>query len=316
MRPSLTALIRTYGLLELTRILAARGLDRLSAGAAGRFFFRRAMRAGCVYFGEHLGARQGVLRRHSYMYRLARQEVARHDAPPFRVLEVGSYAGASAITWALAIQGRPARTGTVTCVDPWRNYLDEDDIRASATPEVLRAMAAALEQDEVLRLFEHNVRAAGVESVVRPLRGGFAEIAPSLAAESFDVVYIDASHRYADVLADLQRAGGLVRPAGILCGDDLEQQWPAVDQEYCHQRLQHDFIVDPRTRRFVHPGVTKAVWDFFGHAVSAWNGFWAMRKPPSGTWQEVELDPALRSELPPHLQWSLRWPTSRGLLGS
>src|SRR6185436_1450525 len=156
-------LIDNYGLLDLSKIVAERFLDRLTAGAVSRFFFERAMDTGHVYFGEHLGARQGVLRRHFFMYRLASLEVSREPTTPFRVLEVGTYAGGSAITWALAIKSKShPSSGSVVCVDPWRNYLTKEDIEASATPDVLREMSAALEDEKVFRLFEHNVRVAHV----------------------------------------------------------------------------------------------------------------------------------------------------------
>jgi len=301
---SYLGLIRKYGLIDLSKIAAERILRRATGGAVSAFFFERAMHGGYVYFGEHLGARQGVLGRHFYMHRLACQEMKRNDSHPFQVLEVGSYAGASAITWALAIKTRDDRTGQVTCVDPWRNYLTEEDIAGSATPDVLRDMALALEDGKVFALFEHNLRAAQVFDLVRPLKGRFENVADSLPEASCDILYIDANHRYAAVLADLVCGARLVRPGGILCGDDLESQWPELDKEFCGLHIDHDLIVDPRTRQFVHPGVSKAVWDFFGATVTTWNGFWAMRKRADGSWEQVAFTATFRhSDLPPHLKW-------------
>jgi len=301
---SYLGLIRKYGALDFSKIAMERLLRGLTGGAVSAFFCERAMQNGYVYFGEHLGARQGVLQRHFFMHRLACDEVRRRDSHPFQVLEVGSYAGASAITWALAIKRGEDRTGQVLCIDPWRNYLSEEDIETSATPDVLRDMAQALESGQVFSLFDHNVRAAQVADIVRPLRGRFSDIASSTAPESCDIVYIDANHKYPAVLADLQCAARLVRTEGILCGDDLEVQWPFLDKEFCGSRISCDLVVDPRTKQFVHPGVSKAVWDFFGTRVSAWNGFWAMRKKADGTWEEVALNAKFRhSEIPPHLKW-------------
>jgi predicted O-methyltransferase YrrM len=237
------------------------------------------------------------------MYRLACNEV-QHGSHPFQVVEVGSYAGSSAITWALAVKARTERSGQVLCVDPWRNYLTEEDVNSSAVPNVLREMAAALESGQVFALFDHNVHAAGVSHIVRPLRGRLDEVANSIASDSSDIVYIDANHQYAAVINDLKHAARLVRRGGILCGDDLELQWPLVDTGYCEQRTGCDLVVDPKSRQFVHPGVSKAVWDFFGSTVSAWNGFWAMRKTGENSWEQVVLPARFRhSELPPHLKW-------------
>jgi hypothetical protein len=300
---SYIGLVQKYGLIDFSKIAAERLLRQVTRGAVSAFFFKRAMRNGQVYFGEHLGARQGVLQRHFYMYRLACNEV-QNGVHPFQVIEVGSYAGSSAITWALAIKTRANRAGQVICVDPWRNYLTEEDVNASAVPNVLREMAAALESGQVFALFDHNIRAADVSDIVRPLRGRLDEVASSIAANSSDIVYIDANHQYPAVIDDLKRAARLVRHGGILCGDDLELQWPSVDTEYCGQRISSDLVVDPKSSQFVHPGVSKAVWDFFGSTVSAWNGFWAMRKTGEDSWEQVVLPTRFRhSEIPPHLKW-------------
>jgi len=296
-------LIEKYGFFDFTKIVLERSLNRLTRHAVSRFFYDRAMTTGAVYFGEHLGARQGVLRRHFFMYSLACREVQRGNGP-FHALEVGTYAGASAITWALALRTRPDRAGEVVCVDPWRNYLTAEDIRASAVPDVLREMADALEEGRVLQLFEHNTRAAQVADLIQPLKGRFEEVSSSLPPASRDLVYIDANHRYEAVRADIERAAALVKPGGLLCGDDLDQQWSEVDHAYCLSHLESDVVVDPRSGQFVHAGVSKAVWDFFGGPISAWNGFWAMRKASDTTWEPVALEAHFRSGgLPPHLKW-------------
>jgi hypothetical protein len=193
--------------------------------------------------------------------------------------------------------------GEVVCVDPWRNYLTDRDIDLSATPDVLRTMAYALQEDRIFHLFQHNIRAAGVSGIIRVVRERFVDGASLLEPRSCDIVFVDANHRYTAVSKDLSAGAGLVRDGGILCGDDLEVQWPLVDPEFCAARAEVDWVVEPRARQFVHPGVTKAVWDFFGGEVSSWNGFWAMRRRGDG-WQKVTLQMrAGRTSRPPHFRW-------------
>jgi predicted O-methyltransferase YrrM len=304
--PNLSAyigLFRKYGALDFSKVAAERLLSRLTGGASSAFFYQRALAGGRVYFGEHLGARQGVTRRHATMFELASNEIRRSESHRFQVLEVGSYAGASAITWALALKTRADRPGQVTCVDPWRNYLTDADIAASATPGVLRQMARALEEGRVRELFQHNVRMAQVADVVLPIAAPFAEFVKSAASGPFDIIYIDANHRCSEVSRDLNLAAPLLRPGGVLCGDDLEVQWPDLDQARCRTYAEHDLIVDPKTGLYMHPGVAKAVWDFFGSAVSNWNGFWAMRKRADGGWEPVTMPEGGGRKLPPHLAW-------------
>jgi len=54
----------------------------------------------------------------------------------------------------------------------------------------------------------------------------------------FDLVFIDADHYYEDVKIDLEAWYSLVKGGGIICGHDYEARW--------------------------HPGVKKAVDEFFG----------------------------------------------------
>lgn len=113
------------------------------------------------------------------------------------------------------------------------------------------------------------------------MRGLSADVLPGFELCSFDLIHIDGSHCYGDVLADLRMAHRLLRDGGILCGDDLELQASECDRHFAGQNKHLDYREDPRTGRPFHPGVTLAVYEFFG-PVSALYGFWAMRKTGSG----------------------------------
>jgi predicted O-methyltransferase YrrM len=215
---------------------------------------------------------------------------------PYRVLEIGSWAGGSAITWADAIKRFNRGEGMVVCVDPWVQYIDP----LADGRTVYREMHEALAHGEILDLFRHNIRACGHEDLVRMIRGSSDEILPLIKPETFDLVFVDGDHSYGQVLDDLRNAAPLVRPGGILCGDDLELQLAEVDAENCIQRSDSDFTTDPQSNRSYHPGVTRAVAEFFGE-VSVWEGFWAMRRQGAG-WEPLPsngLGPAI--EIPQHL---------------
>jgi hypothetical protein len=103
----------------------------------------------------------------------------------------------------------------------------------------------------------------------------------------FDLVYLDGDHRYKQVSTDIRNAERLVGDGGILCGDDLELQAPAVDLENAKDNAHLDFILDPKTGQYYHPGITLAVAECFGD-VSSWDGFWAVRKCGS-KWEKVAI---------------------------
>lgn len=69
----------------------------------------------------------------------------------------------------------------------------------------------------------------------------------------------------------------------------MELQRDEIDIMYAKENREKDYILDAKTTKPFHPGVTFAVWEFFGGEVSSWDGFWAMRKTESG-WQKIILD--------------------------
>ncbi len=248
------------------------------------------------YFGHFCAAGQGVaagvhnqLRkqiREANMRRLVFQGCSL-PAGNARIVEVGSWAGWSAIVWAKALVDCQQKTGEVVCVDPWVNYLD---LTANHTP-VYRAMAAATKRDAIVRLFYHNVRAAGHAATVHPFRGSSDRCLPLLRDTTFHLAFIDGDHSYEAVKRDLQNAGRLVAEGGLLCGDDLELQFEDLDEAKLRENLHCDYPFDPKTNQHYHVGVTLAVWEYFGRRVSAWDGLWAMRKV-GNSWQPVNLPPA------------------------
>lgn len=112
-----------------------------------------------------------------------------------RVCEIGSYCGKSAISMAQTALH-------VTCIDPFD---------ARATPDH--------GDDTLPELLAHTTR-YGVAEKVTPLRGTSAEIAPTMPAESFDLVFVDGAHDYDSVLADARAAARLLAPGGLLAFHD------------------------------------------------------------------------------------------------
>lgn len=125
--------------------------------------------------------------------------------PGIRILEVGSWMGASAVTL-----GEIAREwdGRLVCVDSWRGE-DEQN-----------AWIARLRN--VYRRFWRRIERAGLSGAVIPMRGLCADVLPMLASGTFDAIWIDGDHRYEGVRADIAQARRLVKPGGLVCGHDYD----------------------------------------------------------------------------------------------
>jgi hypothetical protein len=201
----------------------------------------------------------------------------------FDVLELGSYAGDSTLIWAGAIREKPKISGEVVCVDCFKITPLDSYVNCA-----LHLMALAQDNGAILKLFRHNVSSSQCGHIVNLLVGRSEEILPNLVERKFDLVYVDASHVYDDVIRDIVLAAPLVREGGILCGDDLELQVGSIDISHAEKHKSSNMVYDPRTGTEYHPGVTLAVKDFFDAQISCYEGFWAMRKRDNG-WEDILL---------------------------
>jgi len=113
------------------------------------------------------------------------------------VLEIGAFEGR---TTTFAASFFP--NARITCIDPWIEYVEMNEVR--------RAHDA----------FKRNVAKFGER--IRPIRGFSNLVLPRLleSAERFDIIFIDGSHAYADVVIDSHYAWRLLRPGGTMIWDD------------------------------------------------------------------------------------------------
>ncbi len=257
----------------------------------------KALLRGKMYFGPALNALQGAPIRHAYLDALVGQ-IDRAAGLRVRLLEIGSWAGGSAITLCAALKRR-GLDGVVTCVDAWQPY----DLRGEQPP-IYKDMSDAARDGDAYKLFRHNVAAAGLSDMVETRVGYSGDVLPSLDRGSFDLVFVDGSHKYRDVLSDIRLAAPLLRDRGIMCGDDLELQADQLDPQELEKAVasEIDYVLDQPNNVGYHPGVTKAVWEAIGH-VSFWAGLWAMRRAGS-EWTEIVLPNDQDLKIPAHLQES------------
>ena len=255
-----------------------------------------ALLTGNPYFGSAMRAMQGPPVRYGYLGALLQSLTKSKPRGNIYVLEIGSWAGASAITWAGAMKA-VGRKGRITCVDLWQPYFDLTTEHDSHYKE----MTEAAKENKIFNLFLHNIRAANVADMIDYLIGNARDVLPKLPPDKFDIIYIDGSHVYEDVRSDIRNAKRLIRNGGIICGDDLELERRNVPDAEHKATLdsRKDFAYSPGADVYYHPGVTEAVAVEFGE-VSSWEGVWAVRKHGS-KWVKVELKTG-KLQIPDHIK--------------
>jgi len=138
---------------------------------------------------------------------------------PRLIIEVGSWKGASAIHMADTCTqlGLDAR---IVCVDTWLGAVEFWDDQADE--ERYQSLRLRHGYPQVYYTFLANVVRAGHQDTIIPFPTTSLIGASWLAKRGVqaDLVYLDASHDYDDVLADCHAYWPLVRPGGVLFGDD------------------------------------------------------------------------------------------------
>lgn len=158
------------------------------------------------------------------------------ETRPQRIIEVGTWLGASAIHMAGLCDAE------IICVDTWLGafemWTDTSDLTRYG------ALSRQMGYPTIYAQFVANVTQAGVAHRIRPLPQT-SQIAARLLRHwnvTADLVYIDGSHDEADVAADIAAYLPLVRPGGALFGDDFTT-WYGVRRavEGCGQPFEvHD----------------------------------------------------------------------------
>lgn len=138
------------------------------------------------------------------------------------VVEVGTWKGASAATMGRILQ---ARGGRLLCVDTWlgaREFVD-DPLRRGW-------LAARHGYPQVYYTFLANMIRVGLSGTVVPFPQTSRIAARWCVAHKVtaDAVYLDASHDEEDVADDLRAWWRVLRPGGVLFGDDYDGHWPGV----------------------------------------------------------------------------------------
>lgn len=127
-----------------------------------------------------------------------------------KFVEVGCWLGASTSYLATEIKNRQKQI-EFYAVDTW---LGSNEPIQNKTIENLGGPEALFYQ------FNENIRNAGVSHLVKPMRMTSVQASQKFEDESLDVVFIDACHRYPDVLEDIKSWYPKIKKGGKIAGHD------------------------------------------------------------------------------------------------
>lgn len=225
-------------------------------------------------FLEHKNAVLSAPVRHIFMIGVVWFLKNQFNCKSIKLLEIGSWFGASTLSWAQGLKEYYNSEGEITCIDAWEPFFD---LSQHSNEDYVKEMEELLSSDYAYNVFIHNMNTLPNGIITNHHRDKSTNILPKLDSDSFDIIFIDADHTYEPVKKDIKESLRLVKDGGIICGDDLNLQLHEIDSENAKKNKDKDFVKDPLSKKNFHPGVTLAVEEFFGE-VSSWGGFWGMQK--------------------------------------
>jgi SAM-dependent methyltransferase len=144
--------------------------------------------------------------------------IKKHSKKPLKFLEVGTWYGeGSTRIWLDALHP----DSSVTLIDYWKSFSSEKDLENKnfdykKFDELTHN--AYMNTIEVVKEYEQKRKLD-----ITLIRGDSKKVLQDFADNTFDFIYIDGSHYYADIKSDIVQAKRIVKQdCGIICGDDYE----------------------------------------------------------------------------------------------
>ena len=127
------------------------------------------------------------------------------------------------------------RPQTLYLIDPWTYQVEE-------FPNRWFSGKMAKSQNDMDVIFQKVNATFGHLPHVRIIREKSEVALPALEANSLDFIYIDGNHEYAPVLDDLRNAKRVVKPGGVIAGDDY--YWTNDTHFSCVKQAVADFAAE------------------------------------------------------------------------
>lgn len=138
---------------------------------------------------------------------------------PKLILEIGTWKGQSAINMA-TISKNLGLDCKIVCVDTWLGSIDF--INAESRLDTERDTYPQFGYPQIYYQFLANVILNRVDDIIIPFPQTSSIACKWLEKNNikFDMIYIDGSNEYRDVLSDIEYAWSILKDNGVIFGDD------------------------------------------------------------------------------------------------
>ena len=195
------------------------------------------------------------------------------DKKFIKVLEIGVYCGQTTLTISKQLK-KDNKEFEITCLDIW----DEFENTTATDSFTHNKLVEVLKNSQVFNLFYHNLNVNNILDQCKIIKKK-SNVYLKEINEKYDLIIIDGSHLYDEVLEDLENSKKILNDKGFIVGDDYEVKYSNLSslnlKELCKKRL--DVFYDKNTKIRFHPGVTQAVFDSFGD-LNQLNGLFCVQK--------------------------------------
>jgi hypothetical protein len=167
---------------------------------------------------------------------------------PAVVIEVGTWKGASVVEMGRTAQRLGLATAFI-CIDTWLGSNPELWLHA----ELRQSLQVRGGYPAMFRTFIRNLQEVGLTETVFPMPMTSITAATILRhwGVKADLIYIDAGHSQVEVTTDLETYAPLLRPGGLLLGDDYLPQWPGVVAAVDAFSKRHNWQTELRGEKFL-----------------------------------------------------------------
>jgi len=192
-----------------------------------------------------------------------------------KVAEIGCWSGKTSLLIGKTIQ---PLNGTLYSIDWFEGQVQLEkhltpNIRytTKALPSNVVLMEA---KDAVENVFKENMRVHNLDQTVNLIKKPSVEAAKEFKDNYFDFIFIDASHDYNSVKADLDSWYPKLKVGGTIAGHDFTEPWELEVIKNLWEKYEEQFF-DCKC----HPGVIYAVMEKFPNVKNGLGRIWYYNKP-------------------------------------